>query len=240
MFGIGTGGPTCGSTPRPSSRSPTVSLPFTWPSSACTSAVIPTPSTPGWTSTNSTASVLWSTSLGDTEAFPPEEAGRIVETVHQAPEVFGIGRSRWRLADLRSVVPALGSYTEGGISLALRRLGVSRQRGRLAVHSPDVAYEAKLALVRGALSLALEGEATVLYGAEVAFYRHPTLAPKYARRGDEPIARLSRRSNLRHRVAGALDVRTGRVSYLGHSKIGVVDLRRFLRLLRRVYKQGRL
>ncbi len=154
--------------------------------------------------------------------------------------MFGIGRSRWRLADLRSVVPALGSYTEGGVSLALKRLGVSRQRGRLAVHSPDPAYEAKLTLVRWALSLALEGEATVLYGDEFGFYRHPTLAPKYALRGDEPLARLSCHSNIRHRMAGALDVRTGRVSYLGHNKIGVVDLRRFLKLLRRVYKQGRL
>lgn len=118
---------------------------------------------------------------------------------------------------------------------------MSRQRGRLSVHSPDPAYQQKLSWIRGAVRLAGEEEdLTVLYGDEFSFHRQPILAPTYAGRGDEPVARMAANANTRFRVAGAMNVITGELTYSANTKIGVVSLRRFLIKLRRVYPRGRL
>jgi transposase len=161
--------------------------------------------------------------------------------LRQAPEVFGIERARWRLADLASVVPALASYSEGGISLALRRLGISLQRGRAAAHSPDPAYRQKLALVGMAMEEARSGsEATLLFGDEMSFYRQPTLAPRYAVRGEEPVARWAASFNSRQRIAGAINAVTGQVTYLASDMIGATTLGRFFKRLRKRYPAGRI
>jgi transposase len=162
--------------------------------------------------------------------------------VHQAPSLYGLSRSRWRLADLRDTLSWLRSYSLAGISRALRRLGLSRQRGRVAVHSPDPAYQKKLALVRQAVALAREPDSnvTVLYGDEFSFYRQPTLAQSYAPRGCSPIARLRAGANTRYRVCGALDIADGRLTWLAHNKIGVINLKRFLVKLRRTYPGKRV
>lgn len=165
-----------------------------------------------------------------------------METVRQAPELHGIARPRWRLADLREAVPWLAGYSLPGISKALRRLRVSRQRGRLATHSPDPAYREKLAWVDRARTVALlpARRTVLLYGDELTFYRQPTLAPVYAPVGQAPVARCAAGANWRYRLAAALDWATGRVTYLGHDTIGIYYLKRFLRKLRRAYPGGRL
>lgn len=161
--------------------------------------------------------------------------------MRQAPSSFGIDRARWRLADLRRVVPALARYTDSGISLALRRLGVSRQRGRPATHSPDPAYRQKVALVEMAEDEARAGsDLTLLFGDEFGFYRQPSLAPKYAPRGEEPLARWAASFNSRQRIAGAINAATGQVSYLASDMIGATTLGRFLKKLRRTYPTGRI
>lgn len=76
---------------------------------------------------------------------------------------------------------------------------------------------------------------TLLYGDEFSFHRHPALAAAYAPRGQAPVARCSASANTRYRVAGAIDAATGELAYLAHSKVGVVNLKRFLAKLRRRY-----
>lgn len=162
--------------------------------------------------------------------------------MRQAPKTFGVPQARWRLADLRLVLPWLRGYSLPGISKALTRLKVSRQRGRLAVHSPDPAYQQKLAWVERACALAHQpsSEVTVLYGDEVSLYRQPTLAQTYALRSAAPVARWAATANSRYRVAGAINVATGQLTWLGHAKMGVVNLKRFLAKLRRTYPAQRL
>lgn len=65
------------------------------------------------------------------------------QAAQQPPEVFGLARTRWRLRDFGQVFTAFARYTAAGVSKALRRLGVSRQRGRLHLHSPDPHYRRK-------------------------------------------------------------------------------------------------
>jgi hypothetical protein len=157
--------------------------------------------------------------------------------IHQAPETYGLLRSRWRLADLRAVAPGFSGYSLPGIAKALRRLGIGRQRGRLKVHSPDLAYQAKLGWIERALVAARQrpGQMALLYADEFSFYRQPTLAPTYAQAGQAPEAWLSHRANTRYRVSGALDALSGQVVWIQGNKIGVEGLRRFLGALRQAY-----
>jgi transposase len=166
----------------------------------------------------------------------------VVEAVRQPPHAHGLARARWRLGDLAAVVDGLAGYSRSGVSRALRRLKVSRQRGRLAVHSPDPAYRAKLAWVARAAALARRPDSgvTVLYGDEFSLHRQPTLAATYAPRRQAPVARLSHRANTRQRISGALDLATGQVTWLARSKMGVANLKRFLAKLRRAYPRRRL
>ncbi len=162
--------------------------------------------------------------------------------MRQPPAVHGVARTRWRLADLAAVLPFLRGYSRSGIGRALKRLQVSRQRGRLAVHSPDLAYEQKVGWVARACALARQParEVVVLYGDEFSLHRQPTLTATYAPRGQPPVTRLSHRANTRHRLSGALNLVTGQVTWLARSVMGVVNLKRFLAKVRLAYPGQRL
>lgn len=161
----------------------------------------------------------------------------VAEVLRQPPALFGLARARWRLADLRVAVPALAGYGLTGLSALVRRLKIGRRRGRLRLHSPDVAYREKVAWIERARAAAVADpdHVRLLYGDEVSLYRQPTLAPLYAPRGEEPTRTLSHRSNTRYRVSGALDALSGQVVWSGRSAMTVKALRQFLRRLRAAY-----
>lgn len=175
-------------------------------------------------------------------AAAPDELAALLATVRQDPRSLGLPRSRWRLADLRTVVPALAGYSVSGLSRLLTRRGLSRQRGRLHLHSPDPAYVAKLARVDQAVARARAhpAQVTVCFGDEASVYRQPTLAPCWAEAGEGPTAPLSPRSNTRHRLCGALNVVTGQVLTTSGSRTTVPHLCRFLRTLRAAYPDREL
>lgn len=160
-----------------------------------------------------------------------------MDTVREPPEQHGVARSRWRVADLIAAVPWAGRYSVSGLARALKRLKVGRQRGRLRAHSPDPAYREKEWDIRHAVSLAFRPHRppAVLYADEFSLYRQPTLAHAFAPAGRGLAAPLSCRPNTYYRYAGALDVATGRVTWLGRSRMGVQNLRRFLAKLRAAY-----
>jgi transposase len=166
----------------------------------------------------------------------------LVAVIRQAPSVYHLARSRWRLADLGKVLDWCASYSVSGMSKALTRLKVSRQRGCVRLHSPDPAYQRKCQWIDRVRTLALlpARPVTVLYGDEFSLYRQPTLAPTYAPVRQEPLAPLSLRANIPHRLSGALDLATGQVTWAAASKMGVAQLKRFLRQLRTAYPARRL
>ena len=55
------------------------------------------------------------------EPLTVEQKEQLLETIHQSPEAFDIPRSRWRLKDLKRVLPFLGGYTLSGIWRLLKR-----------------------------------------------------------------------------------------------------------------------
>ncbi len=160
--------------------------------------------------------------------------------VHRAPQTCGVARTRWTLATLRRQCPWLRPITEGGFSQLLDRLELSWQRARSYLRSPDPAYQAKLAeiAVLRAQASASEGRLVVIYLDEVTIYRQPTLAPVWAPRAEQPLARRSLRSDTPTRVLGGLDAASGRVVRLRASHIRVAELVRFYQDLVAAYPAG--
>ncbi len=136
-------------------------------------------------------------------------------------------------------MPWLKGYSLAGISKALWRLGIRRKRGRLKVHSPDLAYSLKLGWIEQAQTLASQqrDEVSLVYGDEFSLYRQPTLAAVYCTVGQEPTAALSHKGNTCYRYSGALDMYTGQVVYSQGAKMGTDGLCRFLEVLRAAYPQ---
>lgn len=136
------------------------------------------------------------------------------EVVRRSPRLFGLERSRWRLADLGRVVPELRNMAAGSIHRILDRLDVRYKRGRAYFHSPDLRYDAKLAAVTAAQALAHAhpGAVVVLYEDEFTYYRRPTISRGWApTRTDAPRAEQGLGTNKKRRIAACLDASTGRV-----------------------------
>ena len=171
--------------------------------------------------------------------FPPHEGAELIATVRQTPECFGVTHARWRLADFRAVLPWLHNYSDAGVSLALKRLGIRLKRGRLRLHSPDPAYATKLTWIAHALArTAQEPERyVVIWGDEVSIYRQPTLADCYFPVGEEPTVALSHQSNTRFRLCGGLTAGTGAVTDVTGTKTGIPKLCQFLTALRERYPE---
>lgn len=70
--------------------------------------------------------------------------------VHRSPRLCGLPQSHWRLQDVRAQLSWLNECTLAGVSQVLHRLRVHYKQGRASVHSPDLAYELKLARIRQA------------------------------------------------------------------------------------------
>jgi transposase len=166
----------------------------------------------------------------------------VVEQVRQAPALHGRTQARWRLVDLQATCPPLAGYRLPSISRLLRRLKVSRQRGRLSLHSPDLAYQTKLAAIARVARQARDRpeEVVVCYGDEFSLYRQPTLAPAYAPVNEPPQAPLSHRRNDRQRYSGALNLVTGQVTYSSAKVMGRAGLQAFVRQLRAAYPHQRV
>jgi len=175
----------------------------------------------------------------DTEVFPPQQGEALREITRQRPDLHGIERSRWRLADLREALPWLNSYSLPGICQALRRLGVKRKQGRLSVYSPDPQYVIKMKWIERACERAKlhPGEVIVLYADELSFYRRPELAGGgiYHPTGEEPLFGVAPGYNTRHRLGAAMEMLTGRVVWVEGKIVGVNALCLLLTRIRQAY-----
>lgn len=141
-------------------------------------------------------------------------AALLREVTRRAPRLFGLERSRWRLADLGQVVPWLRGCHLGSVHRILARLRVRYKRGRAYFHSPDLAYDAKLAAITAAqlLTHAHPEAVVLLYQDEFTYYRRPTVSRDWAPAGsDAPRVAQGLGTNKRRRIAACLDATTGRV-----------------------------
>jgi transposase len=149
-----------------------------------------------------------------------------------------VPRARWTLALLIATVLWLARLTPSGAHRLLGRLGIVYRRGQEHLHSPDPEYGAKMAAVRRARSEAGRsgGRVVVVYLDEVTYYRRPSVGRCYAPAGGPgPYAEQGLRANTKRRVIGALDARSGRLTYWQGAHAGVAQLVRFYARLRAEY-----
>jgi transposase len=187
---------------------------------------------------NREASLLWYTVLAASGVFPPEQLGAWRELVRICPEVLGVMRSRWTLATLRQVESEWATYSLSGLWRLMQALKIKYKRGRHYVHSPDPEYIAKRDVAQQCVTDAQERpvEVVTYYLDELSFYRQPTVAQAWYPVGHaQPLARRSHRSNIYHRILGALNAVTGQVVFRMAKKTDVPFICHFLRELRHIH-----
>jgi len=162
----------------------------------------------------------------------------VENVLRHSPRVYGLSRSRWWLAGLQHALTWLGRLSLPGIWALLRRWPLVYKRGRRYVHSPDPAYDQKLAAVARARRAvhATPTRRVFVYQDELTFYRHPTVAQAYTPRGSEqPLARQGLGHNTASRLAGCLNVQTGQLFVWQCSHFDRATLIRYYRALAEAY-----
>ena len=162
---------------------------------------------------------------------------KVLDVVQRSPHLFGLDRSRWWLAGLRQVITWLATCSLAGIWKVLRRLGLHYKRGQVYLHSPDPAYDLKMAYIHAAQAQAVAAEDIVfLYEDELTYARRPSIAQGYALQGlAAPRARLGYRPNTRRRIAACLDIHTGQVFAWQRTRFDHRTLLRFFQALEAAY-----
>jgi hypothetical protein len=182
---------------------------------------------------------------GASPLFPPaglcyeQAAYQVAEVLHRAPELFGIDRSSWTLAALRSVVDWMQPLTLSAVSGHLSRFSVLYKRGRQHVHSPDRLYDQKLAQIARARELAqlAPGQVVFLYADEHTANLRPRVGRTYAACGDKGPKATGGASRL-IRLAGALDVATGQVLVRRRGSFNVKEMYRFFYHIEQHYPEA--
>lgn len=165
--------------------------------------------------------------------FPPlgeaEARLKVEQTLCRRQELYP-ERSRWTLDLLREACLAfLRVEGRGAFKRVLKRLSISYQRARTYFHSPDVAYDDKLAYLRKVIASNRQGKTTVLFQDELTYYNHASPAPDHSPQREQPKAGLAIGGERGWRIAGALDIFSGQFISVQRSKITVPAFVGFLR-----------
>jgi len=178
---------------------------------------------------------VWCTSRAGSAVFPPDQIAAWQELVCTPPECLGITCTRWTLAALQQVEPVWARYSPSGLWRLLRAARISYQRGRHYVHSPDPEYIRQRDAAWECVTAARNhpDEVVTYYLDELSFYRQPTVAQAWHPIGQgQPLARRAHRSNIYHRVIGAMNAVTAQVVFRLADRTDVPFICSFLRELR--------
>ena len=161
--------------------------------------------------------------------------------VHRSPWLAAIPRSRWRLRDLGQVIPWLRGRAPASIRRILRRLKVRYKRGRRYLHSPDLAYDAKLGAItaRQVLARAAPDDVVLLYADELTYYARPSLARAWAPSGvDRPRVAHGLRANTARRIVACVNAVTGQLAIWQRSHFPHRTLARFFQEVAAAYPRA--
>ena len=161
--------------------------------------------------------------------------------VRRDPRQCGLTQTRWTLDAIRSQLAWGRDASLSGIARILDRLGITWQRARSHVHSPDPHYQAKLQEIADVVEYARAhpNQVVTVYLDEVTVTRQPTLANGYGRAGaDQVRAERSLATDCELRIVGSLDVVTGQVVTRRAKTIGLATLVRFYQDLHAAYPEA--
>jgi transposase len=160
------------------------------------------------------------------ETAAPEVQG----VLYRSPQLYGLARSRWDLQGIRQTIAWLRDRSIPGVHRILNRLHVSYKRGREHVHSPDLEYDKKMALIRHAQArCAADPEHLIfLYEDEHTSYARPPVGAGYASTAGPALkAEQGTSYNSRRRIAACLEPRTGRLIERQRGSFNLKEMARF-------------
>jgi hypothetical protein len=163
----------------------------------------------------------------------------VLEQLQQhTPREYGLGRTRWHVADFIGYVPGVGCRS--AVWRVFRRMGICYRRGWAHLVSPDPLAQVKLewlAAIQERVRLHPD-QAVLLWLDELTFYRLPSVARSWGD-GQKRALKAQMRSgnNTCARVVGALNAHTGQVEVRLRSEIGVRQLQQFYQQVRATYPQ---
>lgn len=114
--------------------------------------------------------------------------------------------------------------TKSGLWQVLKNLGISYQRARAYVHSPDPNYEEKLAYIQQILASYKASQIEVLFADQFTYYNHPGISRAFAQRTDQPKSRMAIGGTRQRRVAGCMNAFTAQVTFIQRQKTTIPAL----------------
>jgi hypothetical protein len=168
-------------------------------------------------------------------------AVEVEQLLGTSPRRHGLRHTRWRLADLKQVIPWLAGKSVPGIRRILRVLGFGRKQAQKFVRSPDPLFDCKWRAILQAYAQAWAQpeQVALVWLDELSFYRQPSVAPAYHRRGVGQLvyARQQPGANTQTRIVGGLNALTGQVTYHTWSHVNLRHFCAFATQLREAYPQ---
>jgi hypothetical protein len=168
--------------------------------------------------------------------------------VHRSPRLYNIDQSTWTLKTIQQQI----SWLNGGtgkrplsipaVSKLLKRLGVRFKRGRAAMHSPDLEYNQKMAKIQHAhlLNLLDPRKFPLLYEDEKTYYLREEIGKVWGSRGKRGARQANQAggTTVVNRIAGCIDVQTGKVISRQRSSFNVKEMYRFFYYVEQHYKDA--
>lgn len=174
----------------------------------------------------------------------PEVAKNEVEQLlHDSPRQYGIERSRWRLKDIRQVVPWLQQCTLPGVCQILQRLKIRLKQATGYVSSPDPERRLKRRRMAQAFSAAVHHpqDYVVLFQDELTYYSQQNECLKYGAVGQRsPYVAHGVAENKMTRIGAVIDGLTGQVIYIQADKFGKLAMAQLYQMIRDRYPQRKI
>lgn len=167
-----------------------------------------------------------------------EAKAELQEIMHRSPRLSNLPQSRWALAALIQVVSWMAGLTRGGVHRILDRFRIHYRRGQRHVHSPDLEYDVKVAVIAAVqVEVRAAPERNIfLYQDELTYYRRPTVSQAYAEAGGPGVpAEQGHGSNSKRRIIGSLNLVTGQLFTWQRSHADVSTLIRYYRAVEAAY-----
>ena len=168
---------------------------------------------------------------------------QIEQVLHCSPRRYRIARSRWRLQDLRKIIPWLKDRTISGVHQILKRLKISLKQATYYVNSPDPDWGLKRQRMAQVFLAAVchPEKYVILFLDELTYYLQPDNTLKYGAVGKPaPYVYHSTKDNPYTRIGAAMNGLTGQVCYLQRDKFGKLALEELYRMLRKRYPKRRI
>ncbi|MEL6661211.1 MAG: IS630 family transposase [Bacteroidota bacterium] len=147
------------------------------------------------------------------------------------PKKLGYQTHRWTLIDLLQACKFIRLSSLSGLYRVLKRLGISLQRAKSWIRSPDPNYAAKLAFMKACMKQSHEQRVELLFLDEFTYSIHATINRAYAPHTLQPKAHRAVGYEKTWRVLATMNGLDGQVFAIQRAHIRVVTFIHFLKAL---------